>query len=187
MAEIPVALIVAVARNGVIGRDNDLPWKLSGDLRWFKANTLGKPIVMGRRTWESLGRPLPGRENIVVSRGEPGLPDGVRHRTSLEDAIALGRSVAQREQAAEVMVIGGAQLYAAAFPLASRLYLTEVDADVDGDTFFPAWNEQDWQEVESQPGAAREGDTHAFRHRILQRIHRKAPPAAMAPAGFSQQ
>ncbi len=169
MARIPLALIAAVARNGVIGRDNDLPWKLSGDLRWFKSRTLGKPILMGRRTWESLGRPLPGRTSIVISRNALTLPDGVQHCRTLDDAIALGHAVAGRDGAEEVMVIGGAQLYAAAFPRASRLYLTEVEADVEGDTFFPEWDESGWREVESIAGIARDGDTHGFRHRVLER------------------
>ncbi len=169
MTRTPVALIVAVARNGVIGRDNDLPWKLSGDLRWFKAQTLGKPILMGRRTWQSIGRALPGRENIVIGRTRVELPDGVHQRESLPTALQLADELCLRDGAGEIMVIGGAQLYEAALPVANRLYLTEVLADVEGDTRFPHWDTQDWQEQSVEEGVARDGDTHAFRHRILQR------------------
>jgi dihydrofolate reductase len=157
-----VSLVVAVARNGVIGRDNDLPWRLPDDLKHFKAITLGKPVVMGRRTFESIGRPLPGRENRVVSR-RPGFEaPGCRVFASLEEALAGPEP--------EVMVIGGGQIYAAALPLAQRLYLTEVDAEVDGDARFPEIDPDTWREVSSEAHVADERHAHAFRVRLLERV-----------------
>lgn len=163
MAKDPiVSLVVAVARNGVIGRDNDLPWRLPDDLKHFKAITLGKPVVMGRRTFESIGRPLPGRENRVVSR-RPGFEaPGCRVFASLEAALAGPEP--------EVMVIGGGQIYAAALPLAQRLYITEVDAEVAGDARFPGIDPDGWREVSCEAHAADERHAHAFRIRLLERI-----------------
>lgn len=156
-----VSLVVAVARNGVIGCDNDLPWRLPDDLKHFKAITLGKPVVMGRRTYESIGRPLPGRENRVVSR-RPGFEaPGCRVFASLEEALAGPEP--------EVMVIGGGQIYAAALPLAQRLYLTEVDAEVDGDARFPEIDPGAWREVSREMHAADERHAHAFGFRLLER------------------
>ncbi|WP_085314301.1 dihydrofolate reductase [Derxia lacustris] len=126
-----LSVIVAVARNGIIGRDNSLPWRLPADLRHFKATTLGAPIVMGRNTWESLGRPLPGRRNIVVSRNPDYAAAGAEVVGSLDAALALAAD------APEVFVIGGAQLYALAFARAERFVITEVALDPDGDTRLP--------------------------------------------------
>jgi len=134
-------VIVARARNGVIGRDGTLPWHLSEDLRHFKRTTLGHPIVMGRRTWESIGRPLPGRRSIVLTRNPRWTAPGVERTDSLAQALAMC------EGAAEVFVIGGAELFAEALPLAQRLYLTEIDADFEGDTFFPPIDRGAWREV----------------------------------------
>lgn len=138
---LPLALIAALARNRVIGRDNRLPWRLPADLRFFKQTTMGKPLLMGRRTWESIGRPLPGRRMIVLSR-DPGYraPGGAVAR-SLDEAVELAGVVP------EIMVIGGAMLYRQTLPRAARLYLTRVDADVPGDAWFPEWNERDWRLV----------------------------------------
>lgn len=157
-----VSLVVAVARNGVIGRDNDLPWRLPDDLKRFKAITLGKPVVMGRKTFESIGRPLPGRENRVVSR-QPGLGvEGCRVFAKLQDALAGPEE--------EVMVIGGAQIYAEALPLAQRLFLTEVDAEVEGDARFPDLDPAAWREVGREEHAADERHAYAFRFRVLERV-----------------
>lgn len=154
--------MVAVARNGVIGRDNDLPWRLPDDLKRFKAITLGKPVVMGRKTFESIGRPLPGRENRVVSR-QPGLGvEGCRVFAKLQDALAGPEE--------EVMVIGGAQIYAEALPLAQRLFLTEVDAEVEGDARFPDLDPAAWREVGREEHAADERHAYAFRFRVLERV-----------------
>lgn len=162
-SRLPLALIAAVAANGVIGRDNKMPWHLPADLRHFKASTLGKPIVMGRKTWDSLGRPLPGRLNLVVSR-QPGLAlEGAETFASLDAALSRADVWARAQGAGEIMLIGGAQLYAQALPLAERLYLTRIDLAPQGDACFPAWNPADWRLVsrEEHPATA-EAPGHAF-------------------------
>jgi dihydrofolate reductase len=136
-----LTLIVARARNGVIGRDGKLPWRLPEDLAFFKRTTMGQPIVMGRRTWESIGRPLPGRRNIVVSRRAGFLADGAETVPGLDEALRL---CADSE---DVFVIGGAQLYAEALPRADRLIVTEIDADFEGDTHWPAPDPAQWREA----------------------------------------
>ena len=144
---LPLALIAALARNRVIGLDNRMPWHLPADLRHFKAMTLGKPIIMGRKTWDSLGRPLPGRLNLVVSR-QPGLQlEDAEVFADLGTAIARAEQWAREQGVAELMLIGGGQLYAQALPLAQRLYLTRIDAEPAGDAFFPPFEEADWQRV----------------------------------------
>ncbi|MBB3062092.1 dihydrofolate reductase [Microbulbifer rhizosphaerae] len=161
MAEIPIALIAAVARNGAIGRDNGLPWRLSGDLQFFKRTTLGKPVVMGRVTFESIGRPLPGRDNIVVSRSPEWSAEGVQSAASLEEALQLARRSAAASGAAEVMVIGGAQIYRQTLAQAKRVYLTEVDAEVEGDAFFPPLCDQ-WKESSRACYPASERDEYNY-------------------------
>jgi dihydrofolate reductase len=136
-----ITLIAARARNGVIGRNNQMPWKIAGEQAYFKRMTMGSPIVMGRKTWESLGRPLPGRRNIVVTRNPAYTATGADVVGSLDDALRL---VGDAEQ---IFVIGGAQLYAAAMPRANRILLTEIDADFDGDTFMPALDRNKWRET----------------------------------------
>ncbi|NRA40984.1 MAG: dihydrofolate reductase [Pseudomonadales bacterium] len=141
-----LAMIVAMAENGVIGRNNQLPWYLPEDLKYFKQTTLGKPIIMGRKTFESIGRPLPGRTNIVVSRqSDLSLPAGVRLVNSLDAAITLAEQVAEIDGADELMVIGGAEIYRAAFAKATVLYLTQVHAVVEGDAYFEGFAAADWQ------------------------------------------
>jgi len=135
-----INLIVARARNGVIGRDGALPWRLPEDLAFFKRTTMGHPIVMGRRTWESIGRPLPGRRNIVVSRRADYTAAGAEVAPSLDEALRLCAG------SAELFVIGGAQLYAEALARADRLIVTEIDADFDGDTRWPAPDPAQWRE-----------------------------------------
>ena len=138
-----IALIVAVAENGVIGRDGTLPWRIPEDMKWFKARTEGRPLIMGRKTWESLPkRPLPGRTNIVVTRNQSYRADGAVVVRSLDAAI----DVAIGEASEEIMVIGGAELYRAALPLAGRIYLTRVHAAIEGDTYLPAIDRDDWDE-----------------------------------------
>lgn len=158
-----LALIVAMTPDRVIGRDNGLPWRLPEDLRRFKAITLGKPVIMGRRTWESIGRPLPGRRNIVVSGRADFAPAGAEVVRDLDAALALAGDVP------EVMVIGGAQLYAAALPRATRLYLTDVHADIDGDAWFPAFDLEAWREVAREAHPADERHAHAMTFRVLER------------------
>ncbi|MEZ5554144.1 dihydrofolate reductase [Haliea sp.] len=154
--------MVAVAANGVIGRDNALPWHLPEDLRHFRRTTLGKPVVMGRKTFESIGRPLPGRPNIVVT-GTPGWQvEGVTVTDSVPAALELARELARAEGVDELVVIGGATIYAAALPLAQRLYVTEVHADVEGDTWFPPVDRADWQEIQREELPASEDNPYAY-------------------------
>ncbi len=145
-----ISMIVARSRNHVIGRDNQMPWKISADLQFFKKVTMGYPIIMGRKTWESIGRPLPGRRNIVVSRNANYLAVGAELVHSLDDALTLLRDF-QR-----VFVIGGQQLFNQAFAQADELYLTEIEIDVDGDTYFEIPDPSHWQEIDRV--AEKEGD-----------------------------
>jgi len=146
-----VFLVAALARNGVIGAQGKLPWRLPEDLQHFKRLTLGRPVIMGRRTWESLGRPLPGRENIVVTRRAGYEAAGANVASSLQAAIAL----CAEEPVA--FVIGGAEIYAAALALADGLVLTEIDRDYAGDTRFPAWNRSAWKATQRETHASKEG------------------------------
>ena len=151
MTQPAISMIVARSRNHVIGRDNQMPWKISADLQFFKRVTMGHPVIMGRKTWESIGRPLPGRRNIVVSRNADYQATGGELVGSLDEAL---KSLSEFER---VFVIGGEQLFTQAFPKADRLYITEIDLDIDGgDTFFEVPNASDWKEVERTPGS--EGD-----------------------------
>lgn len=136
-----MSIIVAMAHNNVIGANNGLPWHLPADLKHFKAITMGKPIVMGRKTFQSIGRPLPGRRNIVITRDRNWHADGVEIAESVEIAAQLTAD----DQ--EAMIIGGAQIYSAFLPAADRLYVTEIDKDVAGDTYFPSISEKDWMEI----------------------------------------
>lgn len=151
-----LSLIAAMARNRVIGRDNTLPWHLPEDLRHFKATTLGKPVIMGRKTWESLGRPLPGRRNIIVSRNADYVPAGGERVDSLESAIAICGD------AEEAFVIGGAEIYRQALPLAGRIYLTEIGQEVEGDASFPEIPAAEWQETSRETHVSAEGLGYAF-------------------------
>jgi len=151
-----IVLVVAMARNGVIGQDGALPWHLPDDLRRFKALTLGKPILMGRRTWESIGRPLPGRTNLVLTRDPAFRAEGASAVASLEAAVA---AAAGHE---ELMVIGGAQVYALAAPLAFRVHLTAIDAEVEGDTRLPPFDRGEWREVAREHHAADARHAHAM-------------------------
>ena len=154
---IPVAMIAAMDRNRVIGVDNQLPWYLPEDLRFFKRITQAKPLVMGRKTFQSIGRPLPGRLNIVVTRDPDFTHAGIRVCHDLPAALALADQQATIDGVEEIMVMGGAQIYAQALPYASRLYLTEVDIAVAGDAHFPALDPADWQAVQRVPGEPAEG------------------------------
>ncbi|MCQ4348664.1 dihydrofolate reductase [Pseudomonas stutzeri] len=159
----PLALIAALADNRVIGIDNRLPWHLPADLKHFKALTLGKPIIMGRKTWDSLGRPLPGRLNLVVSRQAGLALDGAEVFPSLEAAIARADAWARAQGVGELMLIGGAELYAQGLPLAARLYLTRVHLSPEGDAFFPEFVESDWRLAEREEHAADgEAPAHAY-------------------------
>lgn len=132
-----LALIVAVAKNGVIGCDNKLPWHIPEDLKWFKDNTMGKPMIMGRKTFESLGRPLPGRPHIVVTRNPEFQYEGVQMVPTIEEAVDLAQELAMEMGADEVMVIGGANVYQQVLPKVEKIYRTAVELEPEGDAFFP--------------------------------------------------
>lgn len=169
-----ISLVVARGRNGVIGRDGDLPWRLRSDLQRFKAITIGKPCLMGRKTWESLPlRPLPGRLNLVLTRDQSyeaeGMAKGALVCATLDEAIEIARETAEEENVDEICIIGGTALFEAALPRARRLYVTEVDAAPQGDARFPDFDPADWTEVSSEPHEAGEKDDHAFTFRVLER------------------
>jgi dihydrofolate reductase len=140
-----ISIIVATAENGVIGKDNQLLWRLSADLKQFKALTTGHAIIMGRKTFESIGKPLPNRTNIAISRQHNfDFPEGVLHANSLEKAIEIAKNRAQNE---EIFIIGGGNVYEQALAIADKIYLTEVKANIKGDAFFPKLNTADWKEI----------------------------------------
>jgi len=161
---------VARGTNGVIGRDGGLPWRLKSDLAIFREMTIGKPVIMGRKTWDSLPRkPLPVRSNIVLSRDGSFQPPGAVVCEDFSEAVQIAREQAEDADAAEVCVIGGAALFALALPRARRIYLTEVDAAPEGDVHFPAFDESAWKELRREAHPASEVDDHAFVFRVLER------------------
>jgi dihydrofolate reductase len=159
-----LSLIVAMADNHVIGHNNRLPWHLPADLKHFRAITLGKPVLMGRKTWESIGRPLPGRTNIVITRNADYLAADCVVVHSLDEALRAAGS------AAEVMVIGGAELYRQALPQADTLYLTLVHGEFEGDTRFPDWRPDDWRETARIDHGPDHRNPHAYSFITLERI-----------------
>ena len=166
MNDVKITLVVAIAENGVIGRDGGLPWRLPTDLQRFKATTMGKPIVMGRKTWESFPRhPLPGRHNIVITRDVGYEAAGADVVLSLAEALALAGS-GRPEQ---ICIIGGGEIYAQALPMADRLDVTHVLTEVEGDTHFPPIDPKIWRIVSSDSYPAGEKDSHATRHVIYER------------------
>ena len=167
--EICVSLVVAAARNGVIGKDSGLPWRLSSDLRRFKANTVGRPVIMGRKTFQSIGKPLPGRDNIVMTRDPSFAFAGVLTATDIGAAIALARAKAKEAGVAEICVIGGGEIYRQTFDMADRLIVTFVEADFDGDTQFPKIEAEAWMEISSESHPAGGKDSHATRHVVFER------------------
>lgn len=153
---VPLTLIVAYSRNRAIGRDNTLPWRLPGDLAHFKRTTLGQPIIMGRKTWESLGRPLPGRTNIVITRNQNYAAQGAVVVNTLDQAVAACGD------AARAYIIGGAQIYTSALQHADEIIATEIHAEVDGDAHFPDLPPQQWEETERASQAEENGLTYDF-------------------------
>lgn len=163
-----ITCVVAIAENNVIGRDGDMPWRLSTDMKRFRATTMGKPIIMGRKTWESFPkRPLPGRQNIIVTRDAAYHADGADVVHSLDEALNLAHG------AQEICIIGGGEIYAQALPMANRLDVTHVLAVIDGDTFFPQINPEDWKVLSSENVSAGEKDSHATRHIVYERQHNR--------------
>jgi dihydrofolate reductase len=161
-----VSILVATDARGAIGRDGGLPWHLPNDLKRFKSLTMGKPIVMGRRTWDSIGRPLPGRLNVVITRQAAYAAAGATVVPSLDAALAAAGSVE------EVCVIGGGEIYRLALPITSRIHLTRIDATVPADTFFPALDPRQWREVGCEAHPADERHAYAYSFIELQRMSR---------------
>ena len=162
---------VARSRNGVIGRDGQLPWRLKSDLALFKRLTIGKPVIMGRKTWDSLHvKPLPGRTNLVLTHDGSFEPVGAIPCESFGEALSIAREQAEEDEVDEVCVIGGVSLFESALPKARRLYLTEVDAEVQGDVSFPAFDEAEWREVSREAHPASDVDDYPFVFRVMERI-----------------
>ncbi len=162
-----ISFVVARADNGVIGRGGGLPWRLPADLRHFKRLTIGKPVIMGRKTFESIGKPLIGRHNIVLTRDADWQAEGVTVVPNLAEAVAAA-GLNPKARADELMIIGGAQLYTEALPIATRIYLTEVHAEPEGDTHMPAFESDRWQEVSREDHPA-EDDAPAYSFVTLER------------------
>ena len=166
-----VSLVVAIAANGVIGVDGGLPWRLSSDLKRFKRDTMGKPIVMGRKTWESIGKPLPGRENIIVTRTEGYQAPGAHCVSSLQQAVSLAaKLISEQSLEAEICIIGGGQLYREAIAIADRLYVTHVFLEPEGDTLFPDILPQDWLPVHREAFPAGDKDDAETLYVIYERV-----------------
>jgi dihydrofolate reductase len=166
-----ISLVFARARNGVIGKDGGLPWRLKSDMALFKATTLFKPVIMGRKTWDSLPkRPLPGRLNVVLSRDGSFEPEQAVVCERIEEAFEIAREQAADDGADEVCVIGGAAIFEAAWPKAKRLYITEVQAEVEGDVVLPAFDESLWRETRREEHPAGPDNDYPFVFRVLDRI-----------------
>ncbi|HHL42999.1 MAG TPA: dihydrofolate reductase [Hellea balneolensis] len=173
MSSTPIlSMIVAKSKNNVIGRDGDLPWRLSGDLQHFKRTTLGKPILMGRVTWESLGRALPGRPNFVLTRDRHYKAEGAEVFTKLPDMIGRGFELAGSHGGGEVIIIGGAQLYEACLPHVDRLYITEVEANIQGDAYFPQILPESWRRVSKKQFPQSAKDEYPYSINIYERTGR---------------
>lgn len=167
---VTLSLIVARSKNGVIGKDGGLPWNLSDDLKLFKRTTIDKPVIMGRKTWESLPiKPLPRRQNIVLTRDWTYAAPGARVYSSFSAAAAAAKAMAARDGEDEIFVIGGESIYQKALPIADRLYITEVDTEVEGDAVFPLEDDADFIEAGSTGYRADENNDYAFTYRVLER------------------
>lgn len=164
-----LSLIWAMARNRTIGRNNALPWHLPEDLKYFKRVTMGKPIIMGRKTYDSIGRPLPGRTNIVVTRDRGFYAEGVNVVHSFNEAFDLAERVSLIDGADEAVVIGGSEIYGLALPHADRLYLTQVHAEVQGDAIFPDFDLTEWQELSREDFEASGANPYAHSFTVLER------------------
>jgi dihydrofolate reductase len=170
-----LSMIAATVKNNIIGENNVMPWHLPADLAYFKKITLGKPVIMGRKTYESIGRPLPGRRNIVISRDENYMPQGkgadsVDTVTSVEQAIALVDGSTGGEAVAEIMVIGGGAIYQHCLPVAQRLYITHVDATIAGDTKFPDYDDDSWIKISSELRVSDDKNAYDLDFCVYQRI-----------------
>ncbi|OUS39105.1 dihydrofolate reductase ['Osedax' symbiont bacterium Rs2_46_30_T18] len=165
-----LAMIVAQSKNRVIGRDNDLPWNLPNDLQYFKRVTMGRPVIMGRNTHESIGRSLPGRTNIVITSNVEYSAEGVKIVHSLEQAVELAQGVCLIDGVDEAMIIGGAQIYQQALSMADTLYITEVDAEIEGDAFFPALDYSLFTERARQDYASDDSNPYPYSFVVYDKI-----------------
>jgi dihydrofolate reductase len=169
-ARVHVSLIWAMARNRVIGRDNALPWQLPDEMRYFMRTTLGKPVIMGRKQWQSMDKPLPKRTNIVITRDRSFVANGATVVHTLDEAFERARDAISLDYAnGDAMVIGGAEIFALALPLADRLYCTVIDADIDGDVHFPDFDESQWRETHREEHAVDARHPYAYTIRVLER------------------
>lgn len=172
-----LSIIIAFAQNRVMGRDNQMPWHLPNDLQYFKKMTMGKPMIMGRKTYESIGRPLPGRPHIIVTRDAnyqpPNANDKVQVVTSFDAAVEAANALLEELGTEEIMVIGGAEICKFALPVADRFYLTEVHAVVEGDILFPEFDRSQWQETSRENHAASEGNPYDYSFTVLERFSAK--------------
>ncbi|MFT5442661.1 MAG: dihydrofolate reductase [Myxococcota bacterium] len=167
MSDMKLSILVAISTNGVIGRDGSLPWRLPDELRYVKKTTMGHTLLMGRKTYESIGKPLPGRTSIVVSRN----PDYAPHPDVIVvDSVAAGLAAARERDESEVFVFGGESIYAETLGTASRLYLTRVDVEIEGDAFFPALDFGDWKLASEEHHTADEKHAHAFTFQTFERV-----------------
>ena len=164
-----LSLIVARAQNGVIGVEGDLPWRLSSDLKFFKKTTLGKPVLMGRVTWESLPFPLPGRPNLVLTRNADYSAPNAEVFTDMTAMIGRGYELAGELDVDEVMLIGGAKLYASLLKYCDRMYITEVDIEIEGDAYFPEFDAQDWKVTSETPYPKGDKDDYPFTVKVYDR------------------
>ena len=167
MSAVPIVLLFAVAENGVIGNAGTMPWRLSSDLKRFKADTMGKPVIMGRKTWDSIGKPLPGRANIVVTRSADFHADGARVASTVDEALVLADEAAAEMGAPEICVMGGGEIYRQTLDRASKLSITRILAEIEGDTVFsPVLDPDIWNLDEAIDYPAGEKDSHPTRHEI---------------------
>ncbi|MEE4208536.1 MAG: dihydrofolate reductase [Parvularcula sp.] len=179
MSGTQIALVAARAKNGTIGKSGVLPWRMKDDLAWFKKVTLGKPVVMGRKTYESIGKPLPGRTNIVVTRQGDFEAEGVIVVHGLERALRIAEIDAEKNGSGEVCIIGGGEIYAESLARAHRIYLTTLESDVEGDTEFPELDRDEWVSVSVGRIEKGDGNEHDALLEVWQR--RNAPPPQFAP------
>ncbi len=167
---VTVSIVVAAAVNNVIGIDNRLPWRLPADLKYFKTMTMGHPLIMGRKTYESIGQPLPGRLCIVVTRQSVWQAKGVKIAHTLSAALGVANEYLATRKLKEIMVVGGADIYRQTLPMCRKIYLTEIQAEVLGDAYFPQLNEAEWREINRENHRDIEGHSHNFSFVIKQRI-----------------
>ena len=166
-----MAMIAAVAENGVIGSAQSIPWRIPSDMAYFKQTTVGKPIVMGRKQYETVGRPLPGRTNIVVTRQSDYQPEGVVVCRDVQDALAKAREIAAQDKLDEIMIIGGGDIYAQFLPLADRLYISHVDLAPDGDVYFPEISGTEWTVIDLPEVQPHPKDEATYRVKVYERRH----------------